>query len=218
MRIYGVHAQDLQGVGGALRGQEMAYALQKMGHQIIQRSAHQNIREALRSKPGVDAVILTGTWHQLLSGTSSAVLIADACDEHAVPCLWWYGSNGAIWAQPDPSPTKRAESTKRILDLIMERTFIGVICPYSMRIYERYGIPRSKMRLVPSVFDGDLFHPADGPRERHVADRLRFKFGIPPSAWCIGTVGTIPHSKGGDEMIQAVARQYEMIYQDLEGD
>jgi len=204
MRLYGIHAQDLQGVGGALRGQEMAYALRGMGHEILQGHLRQPSRTLFRENR-VDAVILTGTWHQLLGGGGNAVLIADACDEYGIPCIWWYGSNGSIWAMPNADAEKRVAEERKIISLVCERPFIGVICPYSMRIYERYGVPREKMRLIPSVFDGDLFHPADDARSRHIGERLRFKFGIPPDAWALGTVGTIPSSKGGDQVIQAVA-------------
>ncbi|HUU30592.1 MAG TPA: hypothetical protein VMY69_00670, partial [Phycisphaerae bacterium] len=170
MRILGIHAQDLQGVGGALRGQEMAFALRERGHTLLQASLSVDIRSRMRAKE-IDAVILTGTWHQLLAGVSHAVIVADACDEYSVPCVWWYGSNGAIWAQPDPSPTVRAESTKRILDLIAGRPFIGVICPYSESIYHRYGLPHEKMRLIPSVFDDGLFRPASSEWDRHLGRR-----------------------------------------------
>jgi len=203
MRILGIHAQDFQGVGGALRGQEMAYALQCRGHEVIQGDLKQNIRNWF-SQDQIDAVILTGTWHQLLTGNSHAMLIADACDEYGIPCIWWYGSNGAIWAQPDPSPEIRAASTKRILGLIMERPFIGVICPYSQGIYERYGIPREKLHLIPSVFDDRLFTPATDT-DRHIGDRLRFKFHLPAAAFCVGCVGTTPNSKGGNYLIEALA-------------
>lgn len=205
MRILGIHGMDNYGVGGALRGQEMGYALRSLGHKILQSPPGIAIETKLYGPDRPEAMILTGTWHQLSSGRSNAVHIAEACEAQGLPCIWWYGSNGSVYGCVDADPAKRKASQERVVKLICERPFIAVICPYSMGIYERHGVPRDKMRLVPSVFDGALFTPEQSPNDAHLSERLRYKFSIPDDAFCMGTVGHTPNSKGGDDVLQGMA-------------
>ncbi len=205
MRILTVDGADHYGVGGALRGHEMGYALKTLGHDIRVVTPGQDASEALMAEVKPDACIFTGTWHQLLAGYSGALAGSQVADSLGIPAIWWYGSNGSLWGSVSPDAEERKASLNRIISLLMARQFITVICPYSMEIYAKYGIPKEKMRLVPSVFDGDLFSPISSAQELHVSKRLRHKFQIPDKAFCIGTVGHTPNSKGGDEVIQAVS-------------
>jgi len=213
MRIVGPREQDLAGVGGALRGQEMGYALRKLGHEIVPLSSREmSPYVSSGGDPDLDAVIIAGTWHQLINRNSYVIAVAHAADAQGIACIWWYGSNGSVFGSTNPDPAIRKADEQHIIDLIAERPFIAAICPYSMDIYERHGLPREKMRLVPSVFDADLFCPAVGadPECLHISERLRSKFGVPPGAFTIGTVGNTPNSKGGDDVLRAVALLADM--------
>ena len=209
MKIICHNGQDYAGTGGALRGQELALALRWMGHEVQDRAPTSLSPKAIR--PGLaDAVVLTGTWHQLVSwrgrtGVPLVVQLAEACEASGIVPIWWYGSNGSVFGCQDPNPAKRAESEREVIARICERKFIGVICPYSMGIYERHGVPREKMRLIPSVFDGDLFCPEQSRYDERVTARLRVKYKLPDNAFCIGTIGNTPNSKGGDDVLRAFA-------------
>ena len=206
MKIVGIHAQDHYGVGGALRGLEMGEALRRMGHEIVGISPTEKLHVSINAGMSLDAVILAGTWHQLAAGHQFPLLVADACDKRNIPCIWWYGSNGSVFGSVHPDEEVRRAHEKSVIDLIAQRHFIGVICPYSIEIYKRHGLPVEKMRLVPSVFDGDLFCPSSGnDYDRRVSERLKYKFGIPPGAFCLGTIGHTPNSKGGDEILSAMS-------------
>ena len=205
MNIIGIHAQDHFGVGGALRGYEMGEALQRLGHTILPVPPQAHLWDDLGNGMKADAVILAGTWHQLTTNDAACVKTAHACDRRKIPCIWWYGSNGSVFGCIHPDPAVRKKDEERIISVIAERPFIGVICPYSMGIYERHGLPREKMRLIRSVFDADLFCPSETSYDFRVTERLKHKYGVPPYAFCIGTVGHTPNSKGGNEIIQAVA-------------
>jgi len=202
MRIACLDGHGFSAVGGALRGREMSFALSQLGHQVV-RTPHFSGPDLAALKP--DAVIETGTWHQLQVGESSGIVVRTRlCDEQGIPSIWWYGSNGSVWGVRTADEKKRRESEEKVLSLIRERPFIGVICPYSMGIYARYAIPMHKMRLIPSVFDGELFTPAKSEYDERVSQRLRYDFGLPEGKWCIGTVGNTPNSKGGDFIIKAM--------------
>jgi len=205
MKILGIHAQDHYGVGGALRGHEMGEALMRLGHEIIPMDPTAGAWTMIKNGADVDAVVLAGTWHQLMIANSHAQLVADACDARKIPCLWWYGSNGSVFSCVDADPAVRRASENRVIDLICTRKFIGVICPYSIEIYKRHGVPADKMRLVPSVFDADLFCPAMSSYDQRVTARLKYKYGIPSDAFCLGTIGNTPNSKGGDDVLKALA-------------
>lgn len=206
MRIIVIDGAKMTGVGGALRGREMALALRSLGHDIALRNAVNVVEHDLSGPRPPEAVILTGTWHQLLGGGDRALLALNAaCESRGVPCLWWYGSNGSVWGSVHPDSAIRAAEKQKIINLIQARPFIGVICPYSRDIYEREGVARNKMRLIPSVFDADLFTPEQDDRDRHVSDRLRFDYQIPPGAFVLGTVGHCPSSKGSDDILRAMA-------------
>lgn len=210
MRIICLDGQDYAGTGGALRGQEMALALRWMGHQVSDQAPTSLLPEMIH--PGMaDGIILTGTWHQLVlwrgktSGIPLVVQLSQAADAAGIPAIWWYGSNGSVFGCQDPSAEKRLASQRAVIDYICGRHFIGVICPYSMEIYQRYGVPPQRMRLVPSVFDADLFTPPKpGPDER-VSARLRVKYKVPEKAFLMGTIGNTPNSKGGDDVLRALA-------------
>lgn len=205
MRIICIDGRDINGAGGALRGQEMARALRSLGHDCVLKPPDFSSADPLARLGKMDAVIYTGTWHQLMGGRSDLIRLTEQCEAAGIPAIWWYGSNGSVFGCVDADPAKRADAERRVISMIAERRFIGVICPYSVDIYKRHGLPLDKMRLIPSVFDGNLFTPPQNPRDRHIAARLREDFDIPANAFVIGTIGNCPNSKGGDETIEAVA-------------
>ena len=205
MKILCVDGRDIGGVGGALRGQEMSKALASLGHEVVHKGPHQNLVAFLDSEKDLDGAIMTGTWHQLMYPKPFAVVAAEVADKRGIPVIWWYGSNGSIFGSVDPDAAKRAADERRVIQMLCERKFIGVICPYSIGIYKRHGVPEEKMRLVPSVFDGNLFTPAKTEWDRHSSARLREDFSIPQDAFVLGTVGNTPNSKGGDDVVRAFA-------------
>jgi len=209
MKLIVVDSQDYGGTGGALRGQEIAFALHKMGHEVRDRSPREVFSMHAWDGAKPDAVIFTGTWHQLVlegkNGLSHVEHCSQCCDEDGVATIWWYGSNGSVFGANDPDAAKRKASEQKIIDKICSRHFIAVICPYSMGIYQRHGLPAEKMRLVPSVFDGDLFCPSQSAYDDRVTERLRYRFRIPESAYCMGTIGNTPNSKGGNDVLKAFA-------------
>lgn len=204
MKIVIIDGADPAGNGGAMRGHEMGKALTALGNDVaIIPTASGMDSAALTAAP--DAVVFTGTWHCLSWFGADILNLTDKCDRAGIPCLWWFGSNGSVFGCADPDPAVRARAEAAVIEQICAREFIGVICPYSIDIYQRHGVPREKMRLVPTVFDGELFAPAESRRERYASMRLRREFGIPDSACLLGTTGHTPNSKGGDDVIRAIA-------------
>jgi len=202
MKLLCIDGRDVFGFGGALRGRELAFALSQLGHEIV---VEANLSPAQLKEMKVQGVIETGTWHLLQGGSGTEIVRRSRiCDSLGIPSVWWFGSNGSVWGVRVANEQKRRESEEGVLSLIRERKFIGVICPYSMDIYSRYNIPKEKMRLIPSVFDGDLFTPQRFPYDKHVTQRMFSAFGIPQTGYFIGTAGNTPNSKGGDFVIQAV--------------
>ncbi len=202
-------------VGHPARGRELNFALLKAGHSILPlgNAAAYNTLMNTSGAGKIDAVILGGTWHQLtgkvkLSGIYGDVPfpvgIAKAAERNNTVPIWWYGSNGCPYLSYNHDPIIRKEEHDKYVSYISDRKFIAVLAPYCVETYVNSGVPRDKLRVVPTFFDSDLFH-VPSKAEKAGRDRLCHEWGLPRGKFWLGTIGNTPNSKGGDDTIRALA-------------
>lgn len=202
-------------VGHPARGRELNFALAKAGHEVLPlggATAYAGLMANQDLAKGLDAVILGGTWHQLtgkiaagsVDNTPFPVAIARDAESRGIVPIWWYGSNGCPYLSYNPDPLQRKAEHDKYVGWISERQFIAVLAPYCVDTYEQSGVPRDKMRVVPTLFDSDLFHVPNAA-ERAGRQRLCHEWNLPVGKFWLGTIGNTPNSKGGDDTLRAMA-------------
>ncbi len=207
-------------VGHPARGRELNFALLKAGHEIFpvgNAAAYAILMEKKDIGP-LDAVVLGGTWHQLTFKQRPVNLehkdiygpvpfpvgIARAAEEHGTVPIWWYGSNGCPYLSYNTDPDARKREHDDRVRWLCERKFFAVLAPYCVNTYKKAGVPGSKMRIVPTLFDSDLFH-VPSKAEKAGRERLCHEWNLPTGKFWLGTIGNTPNSKGGDDTMRALA-------------
>jgi starch synthase len=128
-----------------------------------------------------DVVVGIGYWGM----TPQLVLHAQQCGVLAVP---WLVANGYIL---------------KYREVLSALPLLLVTSNWVKQVYERDGVSAENIEVLPVGCDTDSFvpHPAEDPRVRAVRDTL----GVRPEQQLILTVGGDAASKGGREVMEALA-------------